>query len=1177
MLEPIEAVASFVIGVAANLAYGTGAWLLRGYRTLSEHAPVRIQEHRQGPSETATVQDRVKVLATDIPLVKAILRLPPDQEPLLTLLTLPSFQDDLSHWITSWDEWQRNAHERAIVEQVSSILASLGHSDDTLSTVAREYPQQLRRLILEDPELGLWRLGLAAEALMDKLDDVDNALGVALLQADDPEAADAVTTETADLCPTAGNASPPDNIPDLQEQLMKLHLALHELPQEVGKLLHSSRSQYTDLQRQEAHLTYCRRILTLWDLVELGNLPADEPALAERILELRKLYLPLRLVPQGQGSDAINNAETRRAYTRLSEAGRAAVLVTRAERVAPGDVISHQKRVVVLGDPGAGKSTLMRWLLTAYALQHLDPAAFTALPDVNTVPVSLPLPILIRCRDIRSDESCTGLLRLLEESLGQTELGPLLSALMASVRDRLSSDVPSGLLLLVDGLDEIPTVVRRERLCRQIEKWSVLWPGVTFIVTSRIVGYRQMAMRLSTSFRHYTIDELRPSEKDIFARRWCHLLQGQDSDSYASKLIRDIHSHDRIERITGNPMLLTTLVLVRRKLGRLPQRRSDLYQESVLVLLRWRSDVDEPLEEREALPQLEYIAYNMCAQERQHVEDDMIVEMLSTFREEYPRCREAARRTPCDLLSLLESRSGLLMQSGSTLRDGLERPVYEFRHLTFQEYLAARALAYERYPDARKKGSLVGHVTELAKGVSRNDTSRWRETLRLLVCMREKDDVDDMLRGILEASGPVFAAECLADEPSVLDDVAEVVVRAFVKSFRASSTERKIGHALMNTRWSNTLRAELLEAATASMSESHLRFIVDLVLAEYPSEPEERASWWDVRAQWLSSKDPAQREWLLIALADRRGAQKLQAPELCMELLTQVVVGHPTNAWVAHALRNVATAGLSSGLVYRLNKAQVVALARVAADPYTDESVAGVLAELLEMSSRTVLPTRELQKSDMKLLLRDEDPQVRSAAAEAVGRLVLVECVPDLIAILSDADSRVVLAAIRALGQIGIQEAIPDLIKLCRASDTEVASLACQVLGTLRADVAVTELCAVVQYREEAVVVSAVVALGRIGDQAAVSHLVRLLGVDSHWVRRAAVGALAGFEDECTRRVLSRDCDGHRPWVDPLDEFGTLRIQYVSRKLGMMHEEVVSRLRQLSKQWNWALSLKGLS
>jgi predicted NACHT family NTPase len=184
-------------------------------------------------------------------------------------------------------------------------------------------------------------------------------------------------------------------------------------------------------------------------------------------------------------------------------------------------------------------------------------------------------------------------------------------------------------ILLVDGLDEISNIGIRARFSQQIERLHIAFPNAPMIVTSRIVGYREMKYRIGRGFEHATVSEFIKKDKDEFARRWCDITElPERREKAAEEVMKAIHGSDRIERLAGNPMLLTTLALVKRKVGKLPERRADLYWEAVLVLLNWRSEVDDPIDHREALPQLEYVAYEMCRQGVQRLREDEILELM---------------------------------------------------------------------------------------------------------------------------------------------------------------------------------------------------------------------------------------------------------------------------------------------------------------------------------------------------------------------------------------------------------------------------------------------------------------------------------------------------------------------------------------------------------------------
>ncbi len=133
------------------------------------------------------------------------------------------------------------------------------------------------------------------------------------------------------------------------------------------------------------------------------------------------------------------------------------------------------------------------------------------------------------------------------------------------------------------------------------------------------------------------------------------------------------------------------MALVRRSIGQLPQRRVELYPKAIEVLLNWRSAVDLPLDQREALPQLSYLAYEMCRRGVPRLDENAVLRTLATMRMTFQNLEDIRRQTPASFVRQVEARTALLIQAGHERLAGTLVPVYEFRHLSFQD-LAAWAM-----------------------------------------------------------------------------------------------------------------------------------------------------------------------------------------------------------------------------------------------------------------------------------------------------------------------------------------------------------------------------------------------------------------------------------------------------------------------------------------------------
>lgn len=689
---------------------------------------------------------------------------------------------------------------------------------------------------------------------------------------------------------------------------------------------------------------YQELLLKSCDIVNLANLPEQDQHIAVRQLELRRLYVPLSVmvepVSDAKAEQAFDNLEARRAAV----LGRGELRVVGAQqRAAPGERLKEAKRLVVLGDPGSGKTTLTRWFATAFLLKLKNDPAWEKMPAAETLPETPYLPVLVRCRDLDGAVCKATLDDVLKHTLREDEFSNASEEIHAYLRQEIDA---GRALLILDGLDEINDPTLRARFCEQMDRIARANNDLPIIVTSRIVGYRELGVKLSASFEHLTLPGFDRDEKDAFARNWCRLVEPPERrETAAAALIRDIHSNDRIERLTANPMLLTTMALVKRSVGRLPHRRIELYDEAVKVLLKWRSELDTPLDGREALPQLQYLAYAMCDRGVQRLPKEDALALLAQLREKHPSLREVANHAPEDFLVLVESRTGILMEAGRERINDRLTPVYEFRHLTIQEYLASRALVERVFPGVDPTKTLAQLVAPLAGRTGESETffgrpeimlaESWREPLRLLTAGCSDHEVDPVLKTILKQQNGILetiltslneifgttstplnlghrdnrraravqAALCLADEPAVSDDVAQKVIDALVAVVGGGDNPgTSVGIAvgeLAVSRWKKPLSAVLVGKFLIVPAAERVKYGVLTAEANLlrDATPTEVAAWLKDKMACLTGPDATAAEaalGILSSVAERQ----IQASQELVDQLAACLTRAPA---VAHA------------------------------------------------------------------------------------------------------------------------------------------------------------------------------------------------------------------------------------------------------------------------------------
>lgn len=501
-------------------------------------------------------------------------------------------------------------------------------------------------------------------------------------------------------------------------------------------------------------------------------------------VDLEKIFISLNVIERIQKNSLIDEFNTDKINTQQTNR------LTGYQILKLADVLNLYKRCVVIGDPGCGKTTLFSYLAITYARDRQNSPGLVfqrlGLYESGYLPISIPL------RDFghflsneHPDSSLDGpglLLSYIHKYFS--------NQLILLPEDYFLKELENNnTVVLLDGLDEVANPSIRQRVARIIEKFVFRYPENRFVVSCREVGY-DGPFRIGAEFALAKILEFTPDEVRKFISNWTRAVEttlsgssSQDvlrlADEQASHLIRSIESNRNISELAINPLLLTVIALVHRYRATLPERRSELYEEAVEVLLsRWDeakgidniSTIGRKLDAGDRRAILEPVALWMHEQRRREIELPELYSLLKPiFRFTADTDDKGSIKLIDNFLSIISERSGLLIERGLG--------IYSFAHLTFQEYLAARAI--------------TDREDNLAYSVDKIDDPWWREVILLeagCLSTQGRRRVSELIRSILYSnliadrpsfSSLILASECVYDvgyariENNVLQEIKD--------------------------------------------------------------------------------------------------------------------------------------------------------------------------------------------------------------------------------------------------------------------------------------------------------------------------------------------------------------------------------------------------------------------
>ncbi len=367
-----------------------------------------------------------------------------------------------------------------------------------------------------------------------------------------------------------------------------------------------------------------------------------------------------------------------------------------AERQDGLQVANQFSRLYILGKPGAGKTTFMKFM-TLEALRGK---------------LGQKIPIFVTLKEL-SDKGQAILPFMADQfkQCGNWDGEEVENQLLKFVTQLLRA---GRAVVLFDGLDEVNLEnEKRTKLIAELKDFVYTFEKCQVLVTCRIAASDYSFAR----FKYVEMADFTDEQQKRFIFKW---FQDNAAPRDACwQALSDSKSRN-LRELAHVPLLLTLLCITFERRGEFPPDRDEVYRTAVNALLfEWdssrllkRDAVYEGLDVKYRERLLAWIAFETFSRNEYLLDEAKLAALIEAYLGTVPRV--AADVDGLNVLRTIEAQHGLLVERA--------QGVYSFSHLTLQEYFTAR-FAVDNAQDV------------LPKMVQRVGEDSWREVFLLTAGM----------------------------------------------------------------------------------------------------------------------------------------------------------------------------------------------------------------------------------------------------------------------------------------------------------------------------------------------------------------------------------------------------------------------------------------------------------